>query len=164
MIIPLLRESLRWESLRWENLRWENLRRDSRDGRMGGIGMKNTPQRLIVERTVREMHDHPTADDVYEKVLPLLPTISKATVYRILNALEEEGALHKIRVPGSADRFDDDLTPHSHIRCVKCGRIEDVQSLFLPDTGWITDPKGFQVLRCVMSFEGVCPECLKNQA
>lgn len=124
--------------------------------------MKNTPQRLIVEQTVQKMHDHPTADDVYEQVLPQLPTISKATVYRILNALDEEGVLRKIRVPGSADRFDYQLSPHSHIRCVECGRIEDVQSLFLPDSGWVSDAKGYQVLRCMMSFEGICPECLKK--
>lgn len=121
--------------------------------------MKNTPQRLIVEKAVKEMHDHPTADEVYELVVQSLPTISKATVYRILNALADEGAIRKVRVPGSADRYDFKLSPHSHIRCTSCGRIDDVSSLFSPDKSWISESEGYLVTGCVMSFEGICPAC-----
>ena len=124
--------------------------------------MKQTPQRMAVEQIALSIHTHPTADDVYSEVVKTLPTVSKATVYRILNALSEEGVLRKVSVHGGADRFDYITVPHSHIRCTVCGRVDDVTALFTPDTAWIRESHGYRVTGCLMSFEGVCADCQKK--
>lgn len=124
--------------------------------------MKNTPQRIAVEKIILEMHDHPTADDVYKRVKATMPSISKATVYRILNSLVEENLIKKIQLHGGADRFDTQTDHHCHIKCIKCGKLNNVNTLFIPDKDWITDSLGYTVTDCLMSFEGLCPNCSKT--
>lgn len=124
--------------------------------------MKNTPQRLTVEKIVGECREHPTAEEVYTRAVRVLPNISVATVYRILNTMVEEGRLNRVHVSGNADRYDTVLTPHSHICCLRCGRVDNVSALFIPDKDWISDAKGYSVTGCVMTFEGVCPQCMQK--
>ena len=52
---------------------------------------RNTIQRQLVLSAVRQLQNHPTADEVYQKVQKSCPTISRATVYRNLKLLAEEG-------------------------------------------------------------------------
>ena len=49
------------------------------------------------------------------------PTVSKATVYRNLGSLSEDGLLRHIKMPGGADRFDHMLfgTPSHHMHPVR---------------------------------------------
>ena len=117
---------------------------------------------MIIEKIVGEGLEHPTAEEVYERTIQVMPTVSMATVYRILNALVAEGRLNKVRVPCGADRFDRILEPHSHICCVDCGRVDNVTALFTPDKDWISDRKGYRVTGCLMTFEGICPLCLEK--
>lgn len=77
----------------------------SLNGREGLIKRK-TIQRVLTLKAVQSMQSHPTADEVYEAVLPEHPNISRGTVYRNLNQLSEDGEIHEMEVPGGADRFD----------------------------------------------------------
>ena len=51
---------------------------------------RNTIQRQLVLSAVRQLQNHPTADEVYQEVQKNCPTISRATVYRNLKLLAEE--------------------------------------------------------------------------
>ena len=120
-------------------------------------------QKEIVATTLKTMHNHPTADAVYETVHLTYPSVSKATVYRILNQMTQEGTALKVSVPNAADRFDDTCAPHYHIRCHGCGRVED---LMIPmyDIPEISRDKasGFRVTGCSLLFLGLCPTCEEN--
>ena len=72
---------------------------------------RNTFQKTAVFEMLQEMHDHPSADRVYERVRERYPNISRSTVYRILNQLAERGAVYKVMMPGAADRFDFNNVP-----------------------------------------------------
>ena len=117
-------------------------------------------QKEIVSGTLKQMHNHPTADAVYETVHLTYPSISKATVYRILNQMAQDGTALRVSVPNAADRFDDTFAPHYHVRCTDCGRVEDltIPLYSMPD---IPRDKacGFQVTGCSLLFEGLCPDC-----
>ena len=54
---------------------------------------RNTIQKDLVRNAVYEMRRHVTANEVYEFVKEVYPTIGKGTVYRNLDILVEEGAL-----------------------------------------------------------------------
>jgi Fe2+ or Zn2+ uptake regulation protein len=117
-------------------------------------------QKDIVAETLKSMHNHPTADAVYETVHLTFPSISKATVYRILNQMAQDGTALKVSVPDAADRFDDTCAPHYHVRCLTCGRVEDltIPLYELPDIAR-KDACGFRVTGCSLLFTGVCPKC-----
>ena len=67
---------------------------------------RNTRQRALVLEAVRSLHNHPTSADVYDAVREKHPSISRATVYRNLNVLTEQGEVLHIPVAGGADRYD----------------------------------------------------------
>lgn len=84
-----------------------------------------TPQRELIIQELRSAKDHPTAEELYERVRARRPRISLATVYRNLETLARAGLIKKLEAAGSRRRFDGNLFPHLHMRCVKCGRVMD---------------------------------------
>ena len=51
--------------------------------------MRYSRQRELILKTVADCKDHPTADDVYTRLRPVMPNLSLGTVYRNLNQLAE---------------------------------------------------------------------------
>lgn len=121
---------------------------------------RNTVQRSLVLQAVTALHTHPTADEVHLIIAEKHPSISKSTVYRNLNLLAEEGVIQKVPVPDGADRYDCCLAPHYHIRCVRCGRVFDVDMPYQPEIhNKIRDPHGFSIQGHDIVFQGICPQC-----
>lgn len=124
------------------------------------IQTRNTIQRQIVLQTVLAMHEHPTADDVYVSVATDHPSISKATVYRNLNQLVNQGEIRRVAVPNGADRFDFNMKEHFHVRCNCCGGIFDVYMPHIENLlEQIEDSSNVTVQRYDILFEGICPMC-----
>ena len=124
---------------------------------------RNTIQRQLVIAAVRFLADHPTAEEVYDRITMEYPDISKGTVYRNLNSLVESGLLGKVSVPSGADRFDHILSKHYHIKCTHCGNFMNVEDL---DYFYDLDQKVGAVTSYKMEhhdivFSGLCPECQK---
>ena len=90
---------------------------------------RNTIQKQLVLDAVFRLANHPTAEEVYAEVARSHPTVSKATVYRNLGSLSEDGLLRHIKMPGGADRFDHMLLEHHHIICTRCGCFADAPCL-----------------------------------
>ena len=80
---------------------------------------------------VTELQQHPTAEQVFLEMKREHPSIALGTVYKHLNALAEEGLLHRITESGSPDRYDR-TERHDHMICSRCGKIEDIR---LPGAG-----------------------------
>lgn len=120
---------------------------------------RNTLQKNIILEQLKKMH-HPTAEEVYAMVAQEHPAISKATVYRNLNKMTDEGMIAHVKIPDGADCFDPVTHRHYHIRCRECGRVFDVDMPYfsgLEDR--ITDKHGFDVDGHEIVFAGLCPGC-----
>ena len=121
---------------------------------------RNTHQKQIVLETVTRLGTHPTADAVYAHVKAAIPSISRATVFRILNQFAQEGKLQKIRNPDAADNFDHRLDHHYHVLCTQCGHVDDVDCP-------VQDELYRRVRSCAdytltghdVLFYGLCPTC-----
>ena len=87
---------------------------------------RNTLQKRIVTDVFSEMTNHPSAGMVYEAVAEKFPSISRATVYRILAEAAEEGKIQRLKLVDANDRYDFTLGKHYHIVCEKCGAVADV--------------------------------------
>lgn len=129
------------------------------------MASRQTVQRTIIEDEVRTLANHPTADQVYEAVHAQHPSISKATVYRTLNRLSDEGELLKVKINNGADHFDHQTFPHYHIRCTGCGRVDDVM---VPVLGTIEKEaaagSGYVITGHSLQFDGICPACQAKAA
>lgn len=120
---------------------------------------KMTPQRMAIMGCLDGDKSHPSAEEIYERVKGLLPTISFATVYKTLDTLRDHGMLRELTIDPSRKRFDPDTSAHHHAICTECGRIEDVFKDFkikLP--GAVTER--FAMLKGNhIEFYGTCTEC-----
>ena len=126
---------------------------------------RNTIQKKLVLDAVNRLDCHPTADEVYAEVVRTHPTVSKATVYRNLGGLSEEGRLRYIRMPDGANRFDHRLDEHRHIACLCCKRICDVpvmEALSLDEVA--ARSTGYSNVSHDIVFYGVCPACAACRA
>lgn len=113
---------------------------------------------------LRAVRSHPTAAQIHAALLPRIPALALATVYRNLEILVSEGLVTAVPSASGALRFDGNLTPHDHFECEACARILDVPS---------EDPRrsmkrlarrhGLQARRVQISFSGLCPQCKNKQ-
>ncbi len=118
-----------------------------------------TRQRTVILEELRKMRTHPTADELYGKVRERIPRISLGTVYRNLDFLAESGKIRKLESAGSTRRFDGCIEPHQHVRCVRCGRVEDVDfSCPVPELSKV-QAEGFHIMAVHVELEGLCNAC-----
>ena len=124
---------------------------------------RNTIQCRLVLEAVNRLQCHPTADEIYLEIKKEHPHISRGTVYRNLQRLCETGEIRKREIPGEADRYDHLCHDHYHARCVKCGRVFDVDMEYM--TGLeksIRDAHGFVFTGHDIVFQGICADCQKE--
>jgi len=128
-------------------------------------GIKLTQQRLEIYREMMRAKDHPSAEMIYRRVIPRLPTVSLDTVYRTLDLFERMGLISRVEVLDDRSRYEPDTEPHHHFVCVICKRIMDfpwpaVDSMKLPPqaTRW------GKVFSSHLELRGVCGACLKKRS
>ena len=125
--------------------------------------MRLTTQRQIILEELGKVTSHPTANEVYDMVRKRLPRIGLGTVYRNLELMSETGIILKLEVGGTQKRFDATVAPHYHIRCLSCGKVDDIEIPVMADINKAAaDISKYQVLGHHIEFSGVCSECNKN--
>ncbi len=123
-------------------------------------GIRVTPQRLAVYEVLARDKSHPTAESVRDRVRNGMPSLSLATVYRILDALEREGLVRRVSTTDSVSRFDANVGPHQHTVCRNCGTMTDLEDAGLSRIGLPrTLPEGFQADELDIRILGVCESC-----
>ncbi len=122
-----------------------------------------TNQRRVVYEELKKLTSHPTADELYRVVKKRIPKISLGTVYRNLNLLVKTGVIRRLYFSDSIYRFDANTKKHHHIRCIQCGRVDDIFNF--PEKGlekMASNLTKYKVLRYKLDFFGVCPKCIKS--
>jgi Fur family transcriptional regulator, peroxide stress response regulator len=123
-------------------------------------GLKVTPQRMAVYKTLLESKEHPSAEMVWGYVRRLFPGISLDTVNRTLLTLAEIGSASLVEWSGDVRRYDGDLDNHQHFKCVKCKKVFDFHYGPFND---IKVPASitakFKILRKTVYLEGICNSC-----
>jgi Fur family transcriptional regulator, peroxide stress response regulator len=122
--------------------------------------LKITPQRTALYNIVKNNKTHPTAQDIYRKVIHSYPTISFDTVNRTLNTFAEIGIIDIVEGYGEPRKFDPDRGPHHHLHCIRCGKIVD----FHDDAFDTIDipphlSEQFEVISARVVINGICREC-----
>ena len=107
------------------------------------------------------MLNHPTATEVYAQLQETNPTISRATVFRVLSGFADGGKALEIKMAGSDVRYDFNVMRHYHVHCKECGRVADVELPWkerLPKV-LTKEGEGFTVEGYSVEFIGLCPRC-----
>src|SRR5262245_34769114 len=132
--------------------------------RLRASGLKLTPQRMAIVRELCADPTHPTAQELYERLRPALPTMSFATVYNTLDALASAGLCAALSLAPGPARFDPNMEAHHHAVCDRCGLVRDVPAELPPravgpPAGAIASAPGFRVRSVERIYRGLCAAC-----
>jgi Fe2+ or Zn2+ uptake regulation protein len=120
-----------------------------------------TPQRLAIYKVLIESTEHPSAENIFNRVRATFPDIAIDTVYRTLSTFSEIEVIHVVEGYGEAKRYDPDTEPHHHFRCKRCNKIVD---LYGDIFGKLKIPnkikQKYNVSNVKVVLEGACDECL----
>jgi Fur family ferric uptake transcriptional regulator len=121
-----------------------------------------TVQKKLILETLKGLKTHPTADELYSLLKQKLPKISLGTVYRNLEQLSEKGIIKKLDSIDSQKRFDGDISPHYHIKCIKCGKVGDIHVSPIPLPKEIIQHTDYKILNHDLELTGICGNCQKK--
>ena len=119
-------------------------------------GWKCTAQRLAVYEFLQGNLTHPDVDTVWSTVRQTLPTITRESVYRILNEFSEKGMIRRLDQIENA-RYDSRTDAHGHFICQRCGKISDFS--WPEGTSLPAEMQAGEVLHMEIRLVGVCGEC-----
>ena len=123
-------------------------------------GYKATPQRIAICRIAVNSRSHPSAQQVYEEVKKIHPTVSLATVYKTLEVLRDLDLVQEINFPKGQARFDSYMSPHINLVCLKCGSISDLDDMTIKEiTLKVTESTKFKPTGQRMDVYGICQKC-----
>jgi len=122
--------------------------------------LKITPQRRVILELLANDDSHPTADQVYQRVLAVMPDVSRTTVYNTFRELVDLGELTPVHdLSDGGQRYDTHNEAHHHLYCVACQRLVDIDQDF---EGLSLRPEatsGYRILSRQVTFYGICPAC-----
>lgn len=120
---------------------------------------RQTKQKQIIYDALRTLN-HPTATEVYAFVHGQYPTVSRATVFRVLGGFAASGKALELRLAGSEVRYDYQTFAHCHARCTQCGKVADVAVAGMPAGGLQGEAcDGFCLEGYNVEFFGKCAGC-----
>lgn len=128
---------------------------------------RNTKQRQVILDCLKCLADkHITADELTEIVRKKASNIGRATVYRYLNQLHEEGTAKKYALPDGAGfcwQYVDEHSrchSHYHLKCNKCGEVTHLESELLDSLSEsLKKTDGFEIDEGDTVFYGKCAKC-----
>lgn len=92
-------------------------------------GVRITRQRAAILKVLAEAADHPDATELHKRAREVDDSVSLATVYRTLTALEEQGIVHRHSFEGTPSRFETaEAAHHDHIIDVDTGDVIEFAS------------------------------------
>lgn len=116
-----------------------------------------TKQRAVILEVLRSDKCHHTAEEIFLMAKEKLPSISRATVYNNLHALEEEQFIRRISGDGGPDRYDNSFVPHGHLLCLSCGGVSDISVSGLEKL--LDDSIGCKADSYELKVRGLCASC-----
>ena len=120
---------------------------------------RQTKQKQIIYDALKTL-DHPTATEVYGYVHENYPTVSRATVFRVLGGFATSGRALELKVAGDEVRYDYNVMPHYHAHCRGCGKVADVAPTgFTMDKMQVVADHHFEVEGYSIEFFGMCKAC-----
>jgi Fe2+ or Zn2+ uptake regulation protein len=124
---------------------------------------RQTKQREAILNFLRQTDSHPTADRIYDEVRKTMPKISKGTVYRNLQVLQEEGHISEVKLYDTAGRYEIKKKAHYHFRCCQCGQVNDIDIPVMEELDrQATKETGLAISGHQLEFRGLCKECENN--
>ena len=133
---------------------------------------RNTKQKEMILSCLKEnSHTHVTAETVVEFLKSQNQSVGKATIYRYLTFLEEQGQVKKYLLPeshSSCYQFIGEnsiCNEHFHMMCDGCRKVVHFYNVALSNlVRQLNTENEFVLNDCKTVFHGLCKECTGGNA
>lgn len=129
-------------------------------------GHRWTQQRRLIVKVALANHEHFQADELLALCRRRDRGVSRATVYRTLQMLEDAGFVSGLDTGDGGRRFEHTLghEHHDHMVCTVCGRIFEFRDGELERRQEIAARRiGFRIERHSLRIHGTCRACQRAQ-
>ncbi|MDL2206687.1 transcriptional repressor [Eubacteriales bacterium OttesenSCG-928-N13] len=137
---------------------------------MSARGSYNTKQKSrILDYLMAHEQQRLTVDDVAQRLMEQGDSVGKTTVYRHLESLSEQGAVHKYVSASGAICYQymadtSGCEHHSHLVCTDCGGLFHVEcDLMHALSGHMKQEHGFELNGEKSILYGRCAECASER-
>jgi Fur family ferric uptake transcriptional regulator len=134
--------------------------------RLKAAGMRITPQRRLILRILGRAGGHLDAAEIFERGRHHDTRLSLSTVYRTLNALKENDVVRELHLDDEHHHYElDQQDGHSHLVCLGCGRIVEVDSDSLAQVAKsLGRAHDFEITHSQVELTGYCARCRQRAA
>jgi Fe2+ or Zn2+ uptake regulation protein len=129
------------------------------------LGLRNTrPRRLIAEKlaAIAASERDFATDELWVELKQSDPELGRATVFRAVDLLVEQGILDRVTFADGTHRYRacGIGTHHHHVTCVQCHRVVDVEACLAPEVlDAIARTTDFALEGHTLEVFGRCPSC-----
>lgn len=124
---------------------------------------KHSKKRQAILDAICSTNSHPSAEWIYSKLKDEYPKLSLGTVYRNIALFKKMGEIVCVDTVDGQERYDGDISQHSHFICSSCGCIVDIGG---STTDKLVDlailPDDIKLLGYKLTFYGLCGICRKS--
>jgi Fur family transcriptional regulator, peroxide stress response regulator len=125
-------------------------------------GLNVTPQRIAIYEALVKSEDHPTPEMLFRTVKHSMPSLSLATIYKSLDALENLGLVQAVEIDSDSRRYDANMSRHHHLVCTQCRNVIDFYDTGLDRVRPSRSPRGFVSQSISVKVLGLCAACAKQ--
>jgi Fe2+ or Zn2+ uptake regulation protein len=123
-------------------------------------GIRPSYQRIKVLEYMNRNGGHPTVEEIFKALSPMIPSLSKVTIYNTLHTFVETGLVRVVEIDDAQMRYDITLDDHGHFLCAACGTIYNFPVSLDPAS--IAGLHQFKITQKNVYFKGLCPNCLEQ--
>jgi Fur family ferric uptake transcriptional regulator len=122
---------------------------------------RNTRQRRTIRDVVERAGRPLSTDEILTSAQASVPALGKATVYRSIRALLDEGWLAAVDVPGRSALYERaGKGHHHHFQCSHCKRVYELDGCASEIRGEL--PAGFVSTGHDVTIYGACAACSRS--
>ena len=125
-------------------------------------GLKYTPQRTAVLEEIIKDKGHRESEEIYLALKKSGQHVSRATVYRTMDILVNNGFARKMNLGDGRARYESKVNSphHDHLVCMDCGLIVEFMDQQIEDLqDEIAIQYEFQLKRHIHQLFGLCKKC-----
>lgn len=133
------------------------------------MGLRKTrPRRLIAEQLAKlaATNSDFSTDDLWRELQECDPQIGRATVFRAVDVLVEQGILDRVTFVDGSHRYRVcGVEHHHHITCTRCHRVAEVATCLPPEAlAAIERATDFALQGHSVELYGLCLQCRTSGA
>ena len=125
-------------------------------------GLRYTPQRTAVLEEIIKDKGHRESEEIYLALKKRGQHVSRATVYRTMDILVNNGFARKMNLGDGRARYESKVNSphHDHLVCMDCGLIVEFMDQKIEDLqDEIAIQYEFQLKRHIHQLFGLCKKC-----